>query len=163
MNAAAIDIREEEDGAAIAGGLFRRSFGDEPPAFPHHVIAYHRDARGGEVAACYVHFTPAGRILLGGGACVDRRAMRAMGPREREAVRAAGGLYRMTLEWATRHFAPSYDAIFGYCGDPLAERVDRSVGFRKTGHAHLLVYWLRDLAAHERERLVAQANSYGPF
>lgn len=94
---------------------------------------------------------------------MDKRAMRTMVPALREAIRAGGGLYRMTLEWAVRHFAPSYKAIFGYCGDALAERVDLSAGFRRTHHAHLLVYWTRELANNERERLIAQAHAFGAF
>ncbi|HEU4662888.1 MAG TPA: hypothetical protein VFS55_02525 [Dokdonella sp.] len=163
MTASVLDIREAADGAQRARELFRRHFGDDPPSFPHHVIAFHRDASGIETPACYVHFTPVADLLLGGGACVDRRAMRTMAADLRERIRAAGGLYRLTLEWAVRHFAPGYKAIFGYCGDALAERVDLAAGFEPTGHAHLLVHWTGALAAAERARLVAQAHAIGPF
>jgi hypothetical protein len=163
VNESAISIRDAADGAECAGELFRRSFGHEPPSFPHHVLASYRTESGSDVPICYVHFTSVGELLLGGGACVDRRAMRDMGPHERETIRAAGGLYRMTLDWATRHFAPTHKAIFGYCGDALAERIDLAAGFRKTEHRHLLVYWLRDLPAHERSRLISLAHSYGAF
>lgn len=157
-----LDIREAADGAERARELFRRHFGDEPPAFPHHVLAFHHDGHR-ETPVCYVHFTPVGDVLLGGGACVDRRAMRTMAPRLRETIRAGGGLYRITLDWAVRHFAPRYKAIFGYCGDALAQRVDLAAGFRPTGHAHLLVHWTRELAEPERARLVAKAHAIGPF
>lgn len=163
MRAAALDIREVADGGFQARELFRRHFGDEPPAIPHHVIAFERAADGAATPVCYVHFTPLGDLLLGGGACVDRRAMRRMTPVLREAIRAGGGLYRITLEWAVRHFAPTHKAIFGYCGDALAERVDLAAGFERTGHRHLLVHWTRDLDEAERARLVAQAHAIGPF
>lgn len=159
----ALDIREAPDGAARADALFRRRFGGAPPDFPHHVIAFHRGADGAEVPVCYIHFTAAGRILLGGGACVDARAMRAMAPATRAEIRRRGGLYRMTLEWAVRHFAPACDAIFGYCGDALAERVDLAAGFRRTPHRHLLVRWTRAPAPDEQARLIAQAHAVGPF
>ncbi|HEY6940547.1 hypothetical protein [Dokdonella sp.] len=163
MTAPGLDIREAADGAERARDLFRRHFGDEPPSFPHHVIAFVRDASGIETPASYVHFTPVGELLLGGGACVDRRVMRTMAADLRARIRAQGGLYRMTLDWAVRHFAPTHKAIFGYCGDALAERVDLAAGFRPTGHAHLLVHWTRALADAECARLVAQAHAIGPF
>ncbi|WP_300614786.1 hypothetical protein [Dokdonella sp.] len=158
-----IRIREAGDGAERAAELFMRRFGHPTPTWGHHVIAFRHDADGGEAPVCYVHFTPVDGILLGGGACVDNRAMRSMTPAERAAIRAGGGLYRLTLDWAVRHFAPTYPAIFGYCGDALAERVDREAGFEPTGHARLLVHWTRDVAPAERERLIAQAHAIGPF
>ncbi|NCT66073.1 MAG: hypothetical protein GXC76_00360 [Rhodanobacteraceae bacterium] len=159
----AIEIREAVDGADIARALFRRRFGGDPPDFPHHVLAVHRTAAGGEVPLCYVHFTALGELLLGGGACVDNRAMRALPPAARAAIHAGGGLYRMTLAWAVRHFAPRYAAVFGYCGDALAERIDLAVGFERTAHQHLLVYWTRELPSGARDALIAQAHAVGPF
>lgn len=163
MSGATLTIREAADGAQRAQALFRRRFGQAPPDFPHHVLALHRGADGTETAVCYVHFTAMGEILLGGGACVDNHAMRAMAPATRAAIRAAGGLYRMTLDWSVHHFAPAYAAIFGYCGDALAERVDLAAGFRRTPHAHLLVHWTREVDEAEQARLLAQAHAVGPF
>ena len=163
MSESTLTIREAADGAQRAQALFRRRFGQAPPDFPHHVLAFHRGGDGSEVAVCYVHFTAMGEILLGGGACVDNRAMRDMAPATRAAIRDAGGLYRMTLDWSVRHFAPTYAAIFGYCGDALAERVDLAAGFRRTPHAHLLVHWTRELPGAEQARLLAQAHAIGPF
>lgn len=159
----AIRIREAVDGADLARALFRRRFGGDPPDFPHHVVAVHRPAAGAEVPLCYVHFSALGEILLGGGACVDNRAMRVLSAEERAAIREDGGLYRMTLAWAVRHFAPRYAAIFGYCGDALAERIDLAVGFERTAHKHLLVYWTRELPSAARAALIAQAHAVGPF
>ncbi len=112
---------------------------------------------------CYIHFRPQGDLLLGGGACVDPRAMRRMPGAVRASIRARGGLYQLSLAWSLQHFAGRYKAVFGYCGDVLAERVDRAVGFVDTGHEHLLVYWLDDCDASERARLIAQAHTVGPF
>ncbi len=159
----ALQIRECDDGATRAESLFRRRFGDPPPDIPHHVLALHRGSDGVEAVVCYVHFTAVDEILLGGGACVDNRAMRRMEAPLREAIHEGGGLYRMTLDWAVRHFASSHAAIFGYCGDALAERVDLAAGFERTGHAHLLVHWTREVDAAERARLIAQAHAIGPF
>jgi hypothetical protein len=160
---AAIAIREADDGAVRAAALFRRRYGVDPPSFPHHVLAFDRGRGDSEEPVCYIHFTAMDGLLLGGGACVDDRALRRMDPATRADIRKAGGLYRMTLDWAVRHFAPSWPAIFGYCGDLLAERIDLAAGFERTRHSHLLVHWTRPLPAPDRERLVAQAHAVGPF
>jgi hypothetical protein len=163
VNTVAITVREVTDGAGIVRALFRHRYGVDPPAIPHHVIAFHRLPGASEVPVGYVHFTALGDLLLGGGACVDDRAMRRMDAETRTSIRMGGGLYRMTLDWAVRHFAPTYAAIFGYCGDALAERIDLAAGFEPTGHAHLLVHWTHDVARADRERLICRAHAIGPF
>src|SRR5690606_21940535 len=107
--------------------------------------------------------TPCGDILLGGGACTDDRLLRRLPAAQRAVLRAAGGVYHHALTRSVALFAPRYPAIFGYCGDALAERVDLSVGFRPTGHEHLLVYFTRPLAEPAKARLIAQAHAIGPF
>ena len=148
--------------ASIANPLFRRRYRQEAPNFPHHVVAFWSDD-GEEIPICYIHFTEQGSSLFGGGACVDERAMRRMRLSLRNAIRDAGGLYKYTLGWSMRHFAPHCDAIFGYCGDPLAERVDLALGFAKTGHRHLLVYWTRELPPVQQQDLIARAHAVGAF
>lgn len=158
-----VAVREVEDGKRLADPIFARRYRLAAPDFPHHVIAFHRSAGGDEVPACYIHFSELGDSLLGGGACVDDRVLRRMGTEARAAVRAAGGLYHLTLAWSVRHFASRCLAIFGFCGDALAERVDLSVGFVRTAHPKLLVYFTRDLEASEQARLIAEAHAIGPF
>lgn len=158
-----IDIREIEDVPQAASMLFLRKYGRVIPGFPHHVVADYRAGNAGPIPVCYVHFTDCGDILLGGGACVDNRALRQMTEDQRSAVRAAGGLYRHALAWSVGYFAPRFAAIFGYCGDSLAERVDKAVGFVPTMHSHLLVYWTRDVDARRRGHMVEKANSFTPF
>jgi hypothetical protein len=148
--------------AAIANALFQRRYRQDAPDFPHHVVAFWRH-EGEEIPVCYIHFTEQGRALLGGGACVDNRAMRRMPDSTRTAIRNAGGLYKYSLGWSMRHFAPHCDAIFGYCGDALAERVDLALGFKKTEYRHLLVHWTRDLAPAQKGDLIARAHAVGAF
>lgn len=155
-------IAEVDDGRAIAGGLFRSRFHHDPPDEPHHVVTCL--AQGSQSRpVCYIHFRPQGDLLLGGGACVDLRVMRRMPSAMRSSIRARGGLYQLSLAWSLEHFAGRYKAVFGYCGDALAERVDRAVGFVDTGHTHLLVYWLHHCDVAERARLIAKAHAVGPF
>ncbi|MBS0557382.1 MAG: hypothetical protein JSR27_08215 [Proteobacteria bacterium] len=158
-----IIVRESEDAPAALEALFQRKYARTLPRFPHHVAAYCRGGGGDEIPVCYVHFTDCGDILLGGGACVDNRVLRQMGDDERSALHAAGGLYHHVLAWSVKHFAPRFAAIFGYCGDALAERVDRAVGFESTAHARLLVYWTREVDARRRGHMVEKANAFVPF
>lgn len=158
-----MQLREEPRLSAPMDALFRRRYGATGPHFPHHVAAWHVDGEGRRQLACYIHFSARGELLLGGGACVDLRVMRRMPAATRDAIRAAGGLYQMSLAWSLEHFRGQFKAVFGYCGDALAERVDRAVGFADTGHRHLLVYWLDDCDQATRQRLVAVAHAEGPF
>jgi hypothetical protein len=157
-----IVVAEVEDGGRIANALFRLRYGQDAPDFPSHVIAFWREGET-EIPLCYIHFTAQGEILLGGGACVDNRALRRLPADLRDAIRAAGGLYKYSLAWSVRHFAPHFAAIFGYCGDKLAERADLAVGFNKTEYARLLVYFTRPLDTAKQQKLIEQANAVGPF
>jgi hypothetical protein len=157
-----ITVAEVEDGGRIANALFRLRYGQDAPGFPSHVIAFWREG-GAEIPLCYIHFTAQGEILLGGGACVDNRALRRLPADLRGAIRGAGGLYKYSLAWSVRYFAPRFAGIFGYCGDKLAERADLAVGFNKTEHPRLLVYWTRPLDATAQQKMIEQANAVGPF
>ena len=163
MSDVAIDIAEVPNGDDVARDLFQRRFRCEPPACPHHVIAFESSDERCITPLCYIHFTDFQTALLGGGACVDTRAVRHLSANARAEIRSRGGLYRMTLEWAVEHFRERHTAIFGYCGDKLAERVDVAAGFEHTGHPRLLVQWTRDTPSEQRDRLVAAAHALGPF
>ena len=156
-------VFRELDSSVVAWPLFARSFGHPPPVDGRHVCTFLRDANELEHLACYIHFRPCGEILLGGGAVVSSTLLRSMSGATRRQVRAAGGLYRMSLGWALQQFRGRYLAVFGYCGDRLAERVDRAVGFADTGHPRLLVYWLEPCDRPTQKQLVDQAHAFGPF
>lgn len=160
---AVLEMAEIDDGHRLADALFQRRYGSDAPDFPCHVFAFARNGAERGPLLCYIHFTPQGKLLLGGGACVDNRALRLLSRESRDAIRAAGGLYRHALAWSVRHFSDRYQAIFGYCGDVLAERVDLDVGFGKTCHDHLLVYFSEGVSSADQERLIEQAHAVGPF
>ena len=157
-----IIIEEVDDGGRVANALFRLRYGSDAPDFPFHVIAFWND-NGSRVPLCYIHFTAQGDALLGGGACVDNRVLRRLPEDLRDRIRIAGGLYKYSLAWSVQHFAARFSAIFGYCGDVLAERTDLAVGFKKTEYPRLLVYFTRALDAVERRLLIERANAVGPF
>jgi hypothetical protein len=148
---------------ASSAALFKRRFGDDPPSIPQHVSALVRRGDTAVGTLCYIHFSTFGTALLGGGACVDTGVLRRLTPDLRLQVRGAGGAYAMTLNWAVAHFQPSVDAVFGHCGDRLAERIDLACGFEKTPHAHLLVFWCKAGDPLERSSLVDRVAAIGPF
>ena len=156
-----IDFGEEVPSEAAA--LFLRKYGHPIPEFPHHVVVSYRQPDSIAAPLCYVHFTDCGDILLGGGACVDDRVVRRMLADQRAAIRAAGGIYQHALRRSVEHFAPRFSAIFGYCGDALAERIDRAVGFESTPHEHLLVYWTREVGPLHQRQMIAKAQAFAPF
>ena len=158
-----IRLEETHDVPASARALFLRKYKSEIPDFPHHVVAYYRPANGAELPICYIHFTDCGDILLGGGACVDDRLLRKMSADEREALRRVGGVYQFALTWSVKHFSNRFDAVFGYCGDTLAERVDRAAGFESTNYDRLLVYWTGDANAARRKQMIEKAQAFTPF
>ena len=157
-----IVVEEVADGGQVANALFRLRYHADAPDFPHHVIAFWNHGAQ-RIPLCYIHFTAQGEALLGGGACVDNRALRRLPADLRNAIRQAGGLYKYSLAWSVRHFAPHFAAVFGYCGDALAERTDLAVGFKKTEYPRLLVYFTRELAESKRRDLIEQASAVGPF
>lgn len=157
-----IVVEEVEDGGRIANALFRSRYGQDAPDFPCHVIASWRDGVD-KIPLCYIHFTAQDELLLGGGACIDNRMLRRLPEAVRGAIREGGGLYRQSLAWSVRHFAPRFAAVFGYCGDVLAERTDLAVGFTKTRYPRLLVYWTRPLSESKQYALIEQAHAVGPF
>lgn len=152
-----------EDAKPFADPIFQRRYRQAAPDFPHHVVAFCRTTDDQWLPAAYIHFTDCGDHLLGGGACVDDRILRRLSPAGRKAIAAAGGLYFNALLWSVRHFSPDYPAIFGYCGDRLAERIDLAAGFVHTPHRHLLVYFTRPMAEQEKQRLIETARQVGPF
>ena len=158
-----VKVEETDGGQPLAEPIFQRRYREPAPDFPHHVIAQCRTAQGAWRPACYIHFTAMDRVLLGGGACVDDRVLRQLPKPAREALHAVGGLYQHTLRWSLQHFGPRCDAIFGYCGDVLAERADLAVGFHKTAFPRLLAYFPAPLPEARREALVARANAASPF
>ena len=151
------------DGERLAESMFQHRYRQSAPNFPHHVLVFCLASSGEWLPTAYMHATDAGDFLLGGGACVDDRVLRRLGKDTRHAITAAGGLYLHALRWAMEYFSSRFPAIFGYCGDHLAERIDISAGFIRTRHEHLLVYFTRPLADDEKERLIEAAHRIGPF
>ena len=158
-----VRVSEVDDGEFFVGALFRRKFGDAPPRFGHHIVAFYRRDESTFLAASYCHFWSQGAIGLLGGGCTDGRVLRAMRPHELELVNQAGGLLLQTLGYSFARFAGRVDAFFGHCGDARAKEVDLAAGFSESGVPNLLVRYNRPLAPARQHDLRAQAHAIGPF
>lgn len=156
-------VLEVDDGPGIAGALFQRRYREQAPDFPHHMVGFWLAPDGQRHPACYIHFTPSGDFLLGGGACSDNRLLRRLPAGQRDLLRSAGGIYHHTLHRSLQLFSDRYSAVFGYVGDALSYRVTCAAGFSQTAHRHLLVHFTRPLPPARQHELIAQANAIGPF
>lgn len=152
-----------QDGAPYAGDLFKRKFGDPIPNHPNHYIAIYRSGINTLHVASYGHVTLHQGIGLGGGSCSDERILRLMSPVERQALRAAGGLHCLLIQYIFERFAEQAAMIFAYCGDNRAELVDLRAGFEKTDRTFLLRKILRPISDAEVETLTERAAAIGPF
>lgn len=152
-----------EDARHLIDPMFLRRYRQPAPNYPHHVVTFCRTTSGEWLPAAYMHFIDRGDYLLGGGACVDDHVIRRMNTENRKAIAAAGGLYFHALRWALAELTPRCSAIFGYCGNRLAERINLSSGFVRTPHPHLLVYFTKPLTEAEQHRLIEAAQQVGPF
>lgn len=143
---------------ASVEALFQKSFLAPPPDFPIHVVMRHEDA-----LLSYIHFTEYSGALLGGGACVDKAALKRIPAHARRFLRDARGAYFLSLTQSIAHFRHTHRAVFGYCGDALACRIDLQAGLVQTPYQHLLVVWMAESRAQERELLITRVNALGPF
>lgn len=157
-----ISITEVEDGDFFAGPLFRRKFGDPPPALPHHIVAFGRREDASLVPVAYAHFLVFGDIALIGGMSTDGQGLTQLAQAAREAVSQAGGLALYLLHYGFARFS-GISAFFGHVGDARAREVDLKAGFRDTQHEHLMVYFPEVLPEWKQKALIAKARSIGPF
>ena len=156
-------ITELDDASPFFGALFLRKFGDPIPDSIHHFGVFYRDAEERFSPLAYLHFMPYGELLLVGGLCTDGRVFARMSEREREEIRACGGVMLHALRYVFVRLADACEAYFGYCGDARAWEVDLSAGFEPTGHDKLLVHWHKPINDQLKRGLVAMAQALGPF
>jgi peptidoglycan/xylan/chitin deacetylase (PgdA/CDA1 family) len=160
-------VVEVDDGADfLVGDLFRRRFGaPAAPDYPRHFVAFYKREPFTLEPIGYVHQTPWEQCYLTGGLVVDNQLIRRM-PEEHRAViwGQGGGVAEQLLRQSFKRVTPSSKAIWGYVGDPRAEKVDLRVGFVHTGHPFLMVIWNESIVSPlEKEQLVEKAAALGPF
>lgn len=155
-------VVEIDDVEQHAGALFRRCFRSPPPTTPRHFVAQ-ADIGGEEDQTMgYIHYSRLEDFYLGGGMCIDERAVRRLSSDRRSQLKEAGGIAEQMLRFTTSKLSDA-KAIFGYVGDRRAERVDLRAGFQHTGVEHLIVFWVRKLSVSERQSAIERVARVGPF
>jgi hypothetical protein len=157
-----IRIEEVSDAEFFIGDLFRRRFHGDPPNYPRHFVAFYQPVRSQLEAVGFVHYLAHEDSYLCGGLVIDERRYRQMPAEHRKAIKAAGGIAEKLLRVTFARLANA-PAIWGYVGDPLAEKVDLRAGFRHTAHQHIMVLWNKELSPEEKEQRLARVVALGPF
>ncbi|MGJ8662497.1 MAG: hypothetical protein ACSHWU_02555 [Marinicella sp.] len=157
-----INLFEVADAAPLAGALFKRSFNDNIPDFPKHFVLVASDDQGVSLTLGYVHFTKEQNIYLGGGMCVNTRAMRHLPKCLRNKLSQQGGVAYTMLSESVKSLTDC-DAVFGYVGHKGAYKIDLAVGFEQTQHQHLIVYWQQELNQAKQQEIIKTAFDFGPF
>ena len=148
---------------APAAVLFRKSFNAEIPQFPHHMLVRYIGGNHEEPPIVgYVHFTATKDFYLCGGMCIDATAYKRMATTHRTRIGEAGGITEIMLR-ACFHDLSDKPAIFGYCGDVRAMKVDLRAGFVPTQHPYLIVHWKHEISDSSKAELVAAAYAIGAF
>ena len=147
----------ELQSAEAARALFTRSFGHEPPSYPRHFGLF-----GGDLLVAYIHYLPFETAHLGGGLCVDERSYRRLSKEAWEDVKRQGGLATMLIRDTLGMLGESA-AAFAHVGEPRSKQAQVRAGLVETGVPNLMVFWRRDLAEHEKARLVARVREHGRF
>lgn len=157
---------EVNDARAVAGDLFRRSFGHDIPTYPRHFVLVYsppseEDDTSPKVVA-YVHQRPFEDVYLGGGMCVNALAYRRMPGWLFEQVRDEGGLATIVTRDSIAMMGDA-PAAFGHVGEPRARQADLRTGYVDTGVEHLMVYWRKPLSDSEKQRIIEKVAAVGPF
>lgn len=157
-----INLVEVEDAEPLAGALFKRCFNDNLPNYPKHFVLLAENNQNQTLTLGYVHFKLHQNMYFGGGMCVNSRALRLLPKGLRNELNQHGGVAFYMLSEAVEQLNDC-DAVFGYVGHKGAYKIDLAVGFEKTEHKHLIVYWKKPLSPTERKKTIQQAFEFGPF
>ncbi len=157
-----IQLIEVADAEPLAGTLFLRSFNDVIPDFPKHFVLMAIDENGAALTLGYVHFTKHLNMYLGGGMCVNTRALRHLPKYLRAQLNQQGGVAFTMLSESVKQLNDC-DAVFGYVGHKGAYKIDLAVGFEQTEHPHLIVYWKRQSDLDHQQQIIKAAFEFGPF
>ena len=159
-----LQVSEVDNACLFISELFQRKFHSVPPDFPRHFVAFYKpDPDSKQVTPLgYVHQTPYMNCYLCGGLVIDDRIYRTMSPQQRKIIRNQGGIAELLLRYSFSKLGNT-KAIWGYVGDPKAEKVDLRVGFTHTKVKPIMVCWKQQLAEDEKDALLKKIVLIGPF
>lgn len=158
-----IKIVKVEDASFFIEDLFKRSFGDPPPRFPVHYVAFYKTTPATFEAIGYYHVTYREEYALVGGLCVDTRFYRKLRVAKQLALQRRNRGVAERLVRAAFEDVGERKAFFAYVGNPLSKAIIRRVGFIDTEHKYLMVKWMEPLCEAERKRIIAEVAAIGPF
>jgi len=157
-----IDLIEVDNAEPMAGSLFEKSFGSSIPNFPKHFLLMATNESELSITLGYGHVTKHQNIYLGGGMCVNSKALRHLPRPVRKNLSQQGGV-AFTLVSRIVNTLDDCDAVFAYVGHKAAYKIDLAVGFKPTQHDHLIVYWKKQLDAAAQQNIIELAHQQGPF
>ena len=157
-------IIEVDDASLFITALFQRKFHSLPPDFQRHFVAFYKSEpeSSSVIPVGYVHQTPYLDCHLCGGLVIDERIYRTMSANHRKIIRDAGGIAELLLRYSFSKLGDT-KAIWGYVGDAKAEKVDLRVGFIHSRVKPIMVCWKQALSQEEKDQLLKQIVSIGPF
>ena len=171
-----LKVFESKDAASYAGALFQESFNG---AFPVPVayrildteispedwrqfVAIYTWPDGSEECVGFCNWIRYKDVYLEGGLAVKKNFYRRLARPEFAECIARGGIAQIVMETAATQLTDCA-AWFGYCGDPKALRVDLRVGYVQIDHPYLLVKWMRELSASEKQTWIDDVTRIGAF
>jgi hypothetical protein len=171
-----LQVFESKDAASYAGALFQDSFNS---AFPVPVsyrildteisvqdwrqnVAIYTWPDGTEECVGFCNWIRYKDVYLEGGLAVKKNFYRRLARPHFAECTARGGIAQIVMETAATELTDCV-AWFGYCGDPKALRVDLRVGYVQLAHPYLMVKWMRELPAPEKQAWIDDVERIGPF
>jgi hypothetical protein len=155
-------VVEVPDARFLAGDLFRRTFGGDPPEIPRHFVCLYQPEPGTFRTAGYVHFSPMEGVWLAGGLVADKALYPSI-PREHLAElgpRPSIGEYVMRegIERLGECFA-----VFAYIGDERSIAVNRDVGYVPTHIEHVYACWRKQVPPAIQRAAAERVAKLAPF
>lgn len=160
-------IQVVEVGAAefLVGELFKRRFNTPSfPQEPYHFVAFAKLPDKSFLTLGYVHYYLRGEAALCGGLVIDDRNYRRLPKSYRTEIKHSGGIAEILLRSSFLKLPDTVENIWGYVGNPQAEKVDLRVGFEKTHHQYIFVIWGKsELSESEKNNRIQKIVDIGPF
>jgi hypothetical protein len=160
-----MQVIEVDSAEFLVGDLFKRRFNTATfPQEPHHFVAFVKLPNASFLTLGYVHYYPQDEDALCGGLVIDERNYRKLPHDYRTEIKLSGGIAEVLLRASFSKLPKTIKNIWGYVGDPQAEKVDLRVGFEKTHHQYIFVIWGDpELSEREKNGRIQKIADIGPF
>jgi len=155
-------VVETDHAEYLAGGLFRRVFGQDLPAHPRHFVSLYRTEEGTFRVAGYVHFSAFESVHLAGGLVVDRALYSEIPAAHLQELAPCRSIGEHLMKQGILAL-PDSAAVFAYIGDRRSIEVNERVGYVRTHLENLYAYWRRDLPPDVRRLIAERVMRVAPF